>query len=149
MPFTGGLLIPDQTDPFISPVAGRPDPFVAFLMLSKYLAVPLSIPVATPFETPPIYAQGFTQFQGWMSGAGGGTLKIEYGICHPVTQAVLGYRTVVASTPLSASMLATFGARGQSTASLQGDVFTWFTIRLTAITSTATINELIVWFATF
>jgi hypothetical protein len=146
MPLVAGRLIPEEVSPFISAGSGRPDSFTAALVMSDFIAVPLAIVVATPFETPPIYVQGFVEFQGFINGVGGGTLKVECGICHPRTQAVLGYRTVVNSTPLSAAMIATFGARGQSTTSLQGDIFTWMTVRLTAITSTATINELILWF---
>ena len=140
------MLVPKVRNTTVSPGEQRSDALVAFLVLSEERPVPVTIPVGTPFETPPIYTQGFNQFQGLIQAAPGATLRVEYGICHPISQAVVGYRTLVASVATSGTMLSTWGARGQTAVALQGDLWTLFTLRLTALATTVTVNELVLWF---
>jgi hypothetical protein len=129
------------------PVEGRADRFVCFVVVSEHHALPVTVTTAIPFQTDPIFVQGFSRFMGFINALPGGTLKIEYGICHPRTFAPLAYRTLFAAATPSAAMLTSFGLGGQSVAAFNGDLATAFVIRLTAATLTVTINEVILWFS--
>lgn len=135
--------------PAFSPMQGGDRSYTGFLEAADLFApLPLTVTTAVSIETPPIYVQGFNQFQGWLSAAGAGTLLIQYGICYPVAPFnVIGYRTLFPSAAPGASMFATFGQRGQAVPAFQGDLFTLVTLKITAATLTVTINNAAMWFA--
>jgi hypothetical protein len=141
------LIVPRFENTVTGPVEGRVDRFVCFVVVSDHTAMPKTVTTSVSFQTDPIFVQGFNRFMGFISALPGGTLRIEYGICHPRTYAVLAYRTLFAAATPSAAMLTSFGLGGQSVAAFQGDLATAFVIRLTAATLTVTVNEMILWFS--
>jgi hypothetical protein len=141
------MISPKLTQPAASSAEGVGDrSFVAWsLGPDMFGAIPLAIASGAQAESPPIYVQGFNTFQVFVSATGVGSIAVAYGICHPSSFTVVAYRTVVTATPVSTSMLATFGAFGQSVAAFQGDLFTAFTIRLSATVAAITVNSCVLW----
>jgi len=140
------LIVPNIAQTVTGAVEGRPDRWNGFVVISEHTAMPRTVTTSINFQTDPIFVQGFTRFMGFLSCLPGGTLRIEYGICHPRTQVPLAYRTLFAAATPSPAMLTSFGLGGQTVAAFQGDLATAFVIRLTAATLSVTINELVLWF---
>jgi hypothetical protein len=140
------LIVPKAINSVPGAVEGRVDRYTCYVIGSKIMTLPFTVTGATTLETPPLFVQGFTRFMGFLNCTGTGTLKIDYGICHPETYAVLGYRTLFAAATLSTAMFTSFGLGGQTVAAFQGDLATALTIKLSAATLSPQINELILWF---
>lgn len=134
-----------------SPAEGQPEKSYVASILGAHPAMfggfPVTIVPGTPLSTADsIYVQGFNTFQLFIS-ASGGSLAVDYGICHPATPVVtvLAFRNVLLATAVSVSMMMTWGAFGQTATALQGDLYTCFTLRLSASIANVVVNSCVLW----
>lgn len=141
------MISPKITRPGASDVEGiQSRSYVGFYSdADLFGALPRVIGSGTNFQSDVLFVQGYNTFQVWANISGPGQLTLSYGVCHPITFAVLAYRVLAGPVAVSASMLMTFGSFGQSAVAFQGDLFTAFTLRLAATGGAITVNSAVLW----
>lgn len=111
-----------------------------------FAAPPFVVTAGTSVDSDPILVAGYNNFMLLLNiSNAGGSVTASYVIDDPPTQAQIVARQIAAGLPAGIS-ISSFGAYGTAVSvTFRGDVFHTITLRIAAVTSNQTINDVRLW----